>query len=530
TSVATVSPLWMTRSATTRATASPRAIVTCGATGSRSAVWAAAGVANAKKDSRSRPPAPTHAPTRATTPMARPGCILGPACSSSEWMRSLSRGYRSRGAVRTGHAVLVRRYPQDSRAMRPDRRDDLADAIRKVRPPPEVAYPNIPARAESQLRRLHADLPRDGRAIQERDRHGPRSGELAHPHPDLAGAPEPSPWPAEPVLIERDDLGGGEDRDRVVAHRAEVVPGDEWRGEHRPEREVRPALAGGELAVRDLQHVGIVPVARARVRMECALATQDRHDARAVGLDVPAGAPAMTDRAGPGPRVRPAPFADRKDHRSPRRPPRERRLRVERARAHSIGVAPVDLDEVDPPVREEPSVAEFEAEARGEAHAGLRARVGVDAEAQPEGMHALGDVADAARELRGIGNEIALTVALGPHPAVVDHDVAIPRLAHPGPNQRLRRVDDEPLVDVALEGVPAVPAHRRRDREPVRKATEAHYGTTATRRARSDEATTRSAAALARPRRVSAMTLPPKPPPTRRAPSTSPPASTRATR
>ena len=324
--------------------------------------------------------------------------------------------------------------------------------------------------------------------------------------------------PAEPVLIERDDLGRGEDRDRVVAHRAEVVPGDEWRGEHRPEREVRPALAGGELAVRDLQHVGIVPVARARVRMERALATEDRHDARPVRMDVPAGAPEMTHRAGPGPRVRPAPFADRKDHRSARRRARERPLRVERARAHPIGVAPVDLDEVDPPVREQPSVAEFVAEARGEAHAGLRARVGVDAEAQPEGMHALGDVADAARELRVIGDEIALTVALGPHPAVVDHDVAIPR------------VDDEPLVDVAFEGVPAVPAHRRRGREPVRKATEAHYGTTATRRAPSDEATTRSAAALARPRRVSAMTLPPKPPPTRRAPSTSPPAYTRSTR
>src|SRR5436190_21593968 len=269
---------------------------------------------------------------------------------------------------------------------------------------------------------------------------------------------------------------------------------------------------------------------RSAIAMDRALATEDRHDARPVRLDVPAGAPEMTHRAGPGPRMRPAPFADRKDHRSARRRERERPLRVKRARAHSIGVAPVDLDEVDSPVREEPSVAEFVAEARGEAHAGLRARVGVDAEAQPEGMHALGDVADAARELRVIGDEIALTVALGPHPAVVDHDVAIPRLAHPGPNQRLRRVDDEPIVDVALEGVPAVPAHRRRDREPVRKATEAHYGTTATRRARSDEATTRSAAALARPRRVSAMTLPPKPPPTRRAPSTSPPAYTRSTR
>ena len=47
-------------------------------------------------------------------------------------------------------------------------------AINRRLAPPEVAYTNMPARAKSQLRRLDADLPRDGRAIQERNRDGPR--------------------------------------------------------------------------------------------------------------------------------------------------------------------------------------------------------------------------------------------------------------------------------------------------------------------------------------------------------------------
>src|SRR5256885_1849969 len=106
----------------------------------------------------------------------------------------------------------------------------------------------------------------------------------------------------------------------------------------------------------------------------------------------------MTERARPFPRVRAAPFADREHDRPASRMQGVRPLRVERSWAQPVGVTPVDLHVIDAPLGEPSRVTELIAEARGEVHAGHRSGVGVDAEAQPQGMYALGYMRDPTRE------------------------------------------------------------------------------------------------------------------------------------
>ena len=57
----------------------------------------------------------------------------------------------------------------------------------------------------------------------------------------------------------------GEDGERVGRHLGEVVARQQRRGEHRPQAHVGAVFVQGQLAVADLEHVGIVPVAGAGV-------------------------------------------------------------------------------------------------------------------------------------------------------------------------------------------------------------------------------------------------------------------------
>src|SRR5712692_1907823 len=107
----------------------------------------------------------------------------------------------------------------------------------------------------------------------------------------------------------------------------------------------------------------------------------------------------MTDRACPLPRPRSPPFADGEDHRPPRGAECHGPLRVEGTRTHAVRVAPVHLHVVDAPFGKAPRVAELIAETRWQVLTGLRARVGVDAETQPERVDAIGQSLDPAREL-----------------------------------------------------------------------------------------------------------------------------------
>src|SRR3989442_15381385 len=90
----------------------------------------------------------------------------------------------------------------------------------------------------------------------------------------------------------------------------------------------------------------------------------------------------------------------------------------------------------------------------------LPSRVGVDAEFEALGVHVVGERLDAVGEARGIRHESSLRVTY--HlPAVVDHDVPIPSVAHAARDHGVGGFADPPVRDVAPEMVPAVPAHRR---------------------------------------------------------------------
>src|SRR4029077_3617138 len=133
-------------------------------------------------------------------------------------------------------------------------------------------------------------------------------------------------------------------------------------------------------------------------------------------------------------------------------------------------------------------------------------------------MDAIGERLDPAREFVRVRDEVPLPVALRRHPPIVDDDVAVSGIAHPRRDHRLGGLDHQAFVDLHSETIPAVPTHRRCRRETVGETSDPHYGTTAMRRPRPYLSRTQAARSFAPPRRPSAMMLPPKPPPTRRAP------------
>jgi len=96
----------------------------------------------------------------------------------------------------------------------------------------------------------------------------------------------------------------------------------------------------------------------------------------------------------------------------------------------------------------------------------LRAAIAVDAQLQVQAVNVIGDRLDAVRESQGVGLQRPVRVArrVLDRPAIVDVDVLVAGVAHAGRHHRVGRALDEVLVDVALELVPAVPAHRRQRR------------------------------------------------------------------
>src|SRR5437870_1810053 len=382
-----------------------------------------------------------------------------------------------------GHVIatlrLLLRDSKNSRANRVCRCDDLASYYPDIGALPKVANSDICPRLNPQLLQRDPDLSMIEAAVERSDR-AMTGRELADPDFRIAVAPYAPALFAERVLIDGHDLRCDQDLAHLIGHGAEIVAGHEWRGEHRPHREVRAALVSGQLAVTDFKHVRVVPVIRSSEGMELGLTIEDRDDARPFGLNVPARAPEMPELTRPFPRARTSPLADRQDDRPPGGAERHGPLCVERTRPHAVGVAPIDLDVVDTPFGEAPRVAELVAEARRQVLTRLCARICVDAETEAKCVDAIGQRLHPPGKLLGIGNEVAIPVALWRHPPIVDDDIAVSGVAHPGRDHGLRGFDHESLVDLHAEPIPAVPTHRWFRSEPVRKPTDPHYGTIAT--------------------------------------------------
>ena len=182
----------------------------------------------------------------------------------------------------------------------------------------------------------------------------------------------------------------------------------------------------------------------------------------------------MAEASGPLPWMCATPFAHAVHDRALRRGKRERPLRVELARAHAVGVAPVDLEIVDAPFGEPRRVAKLVAQAARILRAGHGPGVGVHPEPQAAGMDLVGQCLHSGGELRAVGQHVAVCGAPLLAPAVIDDDVAIAGGAHAGVEERLGRLADDRLVDPAFEAIPGVPAHRWCGRESVAQLAQPH--------------------------------------------------------
>ena len=287
---------------------------------------------------------------------------------------------------------------------------------------------------------------------------------------------------AERVLIDRDQVVVRQDGKRGGRRAADVVPRDQRRGHHRPHGEMASLLGFRHAAVADLQHVRVVEPTRLGVGSQRHVDVDDvlhAHECAAVTAGVPlirnvlSGPPYVRDVTPVAPwsgLLVNAVGVDAVDdlpsgggqgvaHLGERR-----HLLLHRA----VGRAPVVLEEVDPPCREPPGVLLLVASAAGGAGEGVEVlrtclvhRHLINAEFQASAVNVVSKRLHPAREPGRMRLEITLSITVGIEPAVVHHDVLVAPGGHPVGDQRVDRLPDQGLGDVAAERVPGVPPHRR---------------------------------------------------------------------
>src|SRR5207248_11308490 len=119
--------------------------------------------------------------------------------------------------------------------------------------------------------------------------------------------------------------------------------------------------------VAELQHVGVVPVARAGNAGVAGVRVDDRLHPGPVRADVPGGTPEVAHARGPVPRLVLAPLADAVHDRAVGRGERVTHRLVPLLRVDPLVVAVVVLEVVDAPAREGLRVGLLVPEATGEA-------------------------------------------------------------------------------------------------------------------------------------------------------------------
>src|SRR2546425_2830603 len=102
--------------------------------------------------------------------------------------------------------------------------------LTEVLPCPEVAH-------QRTTREVIGDLSLDSVAIEQRHRAG-AVNEIAPPHLGLAGASDTRSLLSERILVDGNDLAGGQHASYRLAHRPNVVARHEPRGPDRPAPEV----------------------------------------------------------------------------------------------------------------------------------------------------------------------------------------------------------------------------------------------------------------------------------------------------
>ncbi len=277
--------------------------------------------------------------------------------------------------------------------------------------------------------------------------------------------------PAQRVLVDGDDVLVAQDVEGRRGGLAQIGADEQRRGHDRPQGEVRAVLGVRHAAVADLQHVGVVPVAGARMGGEREVLLEDRQHRTPAVADVTGGPPQVADVRRPLPRLVLAPFADAVDDGPPGRLEGVAHGAVALLRVDAEVVAVVVLEVVHAPVGELLCVAVLVAERARESRAvaGLEAGAGVDAELEALGVDIVRDGLDAVREAGRVGHQLAVRVAVRQGPAVVEVDVPVAGVLEALVHEQVRDPLDHGLVEVgsAVRGVPVVEAHRRGEGEAV---------------------------------------------------------------
>ncbi len=169
----------------------------------------------------------------------------------------------------------------------------------------------------------------------------------------------------------------------------------------------------------------------------------------------------MPDLCAPGPRLVRPPLTDAEDDGPPGGEERVPHSEVGLPGLELTGVAPVVLEVVDAPLGVGQGILILVTPASRAAGTGLPTRIRVDAELQPQRVHVVGQGLHPGGKALGVRLDEAPCITLAV-PAIVDVDELVAGVFHPRGDHGIGGLTDELLVDVAGEGVPTVPPHRRR--------------------------------------------------------------------
>ena len=273
------------------------------------------------------------------------------------------------------------------------------------------------------------------------------------------------------VLVDRNDLRVHQDRLGLVRHRPQVVARNQGGREHGPETHVRAVFIGVHAAVADLQHVGVVPVARTGVRRNSDLAEADLVHGIPGVADVARRPPQVAaDLGSPRPDIRQAVLAQAVDDGPARMGKRIPHHLVDallvrlRDLVDGAVAAEVILQVVDSPCGKLLGILLFMAEAGRVSRAGKRSGRRVDTDLQTLRMNVVGKALHVGELL--VGQDVALRVT-PTFPGVVDVDIGVAHLVHPACDHRVGHRAHVIRRDASGKLVPAVPSHRRGADEPV---------------------------------------------------------------
>ena len=130
-------------------------------------------------------------------------------------------------------------------------------------------------------------------------------------------------------------------------------------------------------------------------------------------------------------------------------------------------VAIIVLEEVDLPICKARRVAQLPELGGRQVLAGVQAVGRIQAHLQPSVVDLIGEPVPVVREADRVKLQSPVDVAFGRLPVVVEVDILVPGVIQIVLHHRVRDIDDQILIDVGREEVPARPPHGRRLGSPV---------------------------------------------------------------